>query len=100
MLDMKQVQDHIYDIFIEFDRVCQKHGLRYSMEGGTLLGAVKYKNFVPWDDDIDVIMIREEYDRFLRPRFGENYLTELPDESLRKPSHNPNIKILRGSVNE
>ncbi|MBR2916783.1 MAG: LicD family protein, partial [Clostridia bacterium] len=66
MLDMKQVQDYIYEIFIEFDRVCQKHGLRYSMEGGTLLGAVKFGDFVPWDDDIDVIMVREDYEKFLK----------------------------------
>lgn len=61
-----QVQDTIYNIFKEFDRVCRKYDIKYSMEGGTLLGAVKYQNFVPWDDDIDVIMVREEYDRFLK----------------------------------
>lgn len=66
MLDMKQVQDCIYEIFVEFDRVCQKHGLKYSMEGGTLLGAVKFGDFVPWDDDIDVVMVREDYEKFLK----------------------------------
>lgn len=40
MLDMKQVQDYIYEIFVEFDRVCEKYGLKYSMEVGTLLGTV------------------------------------------------------------
>lgn len=60
------LQDRVYSIFTEFDRICRKHGIKYTMEGGTLLGAVKYHNFVPWDDDIDVVMIREEYEKFLK----------------------------------
>lgn len=63
--ELKDVQDAIYGIFLEFDRICSKYDIRYSMEGGTLLGAVKYGDFVPWDDDIDVIMLRSEYNRFL-----------------------------------
>ena len=63
--ELGEVQDLIYEIFVEFDRVCRKYDIKYSMEGGTLLGAVKYGDFVPWDDDIDVIMLREEYMRFL-----------------------------------
>lgn len=64
--EIKKVQNHVYEIFKEFDRVCRKHGLRYSMEGGTLMGAVKYGDFVPWDDDVDVIMLREDYEKLIR----------------------------------
>lgn len=64
-LNLSEVQDIIFGIFVEFDRICRKHNIKYSMEGGTLLGAVKYNNFVPWDDDIDVIMLRGEYEKFL-----------------------------------
>jgi lipopolysaccharide cholinephosphotransferase len=60
------IQDHVYEILIEFDRICKKYNLKYSLEGGTLLGAVKYGAFVPWDDDIDVIMLRKDYDCFLK----------------------------------
>ena len=70
-LELSEVQDLIYRIFVEFDRVCRKHGIKYSLEGGTLLGAVKYGNFVPWDDDIDVIMLRSEYEKFLSVAPGE-----------------------------
>lgn len=63
--ELSELQDLIYGIFVEFDRVCRKYGIQYSMEGGTLLGAVKYGDFVPWDDDIDVVMLRSEYNRFL-----------------------------------
>lgn len=64
-MELKELQEIIYGILVEFDRVCQKYDIKYSMEGGTLLGAVKYGDFVPWDDDIDVIMLRSEYERFL-----------------------------------
>lgn len=63
---IKAIQDTVYSILVEFDRICQKHGLKYSLEGGTLLGAVKYSGFVPWDDDIDVIMLRKDYEAFLK----------------------------------
>ena len=64
-VELKKLQDMVYEIFCEFDRICRKHNIKYSMEGGTLLGAVKYKDFVPWDDDIDVVMVRKEYEKFL-----------------------------------
>lgn len=70
-ISLEELQDRVYRIFVEFDRICRKHNIRYSMEGGTLLGAVKYQNFVPWDDDIDVIMLREEYEKFLSVAPGE-----------------------------
>ncbi len=66
MVELKKLQDNIYNIFVEFDRICSKYDIKYSMEGGTLLGAVKYQDFVPWDDDIDVIMRRDDYEKFLR----------------------------------
>ena len=78
-LELNEIQDLIYGIFVEFDRVCRKHDIKYSMEGGTLLGAVKYQNFVPWDDDIDVIMLRSEYEKFLSvapDEIGEDYFLQ------------------------
>lgn len=64
--DIKEVQNKLLEILIEVDRICRKHNIKYSLEGGTLLGAIKYKGFVPWDDDIDIVMERYEYERFLK----------------------------------
>ena len=50
----------------EFDRVCQKLGVGYFVCGGTMLGYMRHGGFIPWDDDVDVAMLREDYDRFIR----------------------------------
>lgn len=53
------------EILDEIDRVCRQYGLRYSLAYGTLIGAVRHKGFIPWDDDVDVMMPREDYEQFV-----------------------------------
>lgn len=54
------------EIFIEFKKICDKNNLNYYICAGTLLGAVRHKGFIPWDDDIDVLMLRCDYEQFLK----------------------------------
>lgn len=63
---LKKLQGEILDLLVEFDRVCRKHGIRYFLSCGTLLGAVRHHGFIPWDNDADVEMFREDYEKFRR----------------------------------
>lgn len=73
--DVKDVQKKIFEIFLEFDKICKRHDIHYTLEGGTLLGAVLHQGFIPWDDDMDIIMLRKDYDLFC----------EVANEELPKP---------------
>ncbi len=61
---VKELQSAIYDIFEEVIKVLDKHNLTYSLVAGTLLGAIRHKGFIPWDDDLDIIMPREDFEKF------------------------------------
>ncbi len=62
-LSLKEIQSITLDILKKFDAFCKQNNLRYSLAYGTLIGAVRHKGFIPWDDDIDVLMPREDYER-------------------------------------
>ena len=61
---LRELQLIQLECLIELDRICRLREIAYSIDGGTLLGAVRHKGFIPWDDDIDVIMLRRDYERF------------------------------------
>lgn len=63
---MTYLQETILDVFKEFKRVCEEYNLRYYAIGGTCLGAIRHKGFIPWDDDLDVAMPLEDYQRLRR----------------------------------
>ena len=68
------------DMIAEFDKVCKKYGFSYYMIYGALLGAVRHKGFIPWDDDFDVAMPRNDYERFIRlsDEFKHPYFLQTP----------------------
>ncbi len=61
---VRQVQMVALENLCEFDRICKKHGIPYILMAGTLLGAIRHKGFIPWDDDIDVAMLEDDWLRY------------------------------------
>ncbi len=64
--DVRKIQLMVLKMMLEFERICQKHGLRYYLAGGTILGGIRHKGFIPWDDDMDITMPRPDYEKFLK----------------------------------
>lgn len=61
---LKEAQKIMVEMLIEINRVCEKYGIEYYLSDGTLLGAIRHKGFIPWDDDLDISMTRENYKKF------------------------------------
>ena len=77
--EVKELQDYSLEILKELDSFCNKHNIEYFAIEGTLLGAVRHNGFIPWDDDVDVCMKREDYNRFIKlakESFNKDYVLD------------------------
>ncbi len=89
---MTEIQQRILNIFKEVSAVCDRNGIRYFAIGGSCLGAVRHKGFIPWDDDLDIAVPLDEF-----PRLLETLRRELPEwldvSTPREAKHNPHFFI-------
>lgn len=79
--ELKKLKKAEVNILYDFIQVCEKHNINYFLAWGTAIGAVRHHGFIPWDDDIDVGMLREDYDKFVavvEQEMGANYKLTTP----------------------
>lgn len=93
---LRQAQHRMLYILQEIDKVCRRHHISYILDGGSLIGAVRHGGFIPWDDDLDIAIMLDDYDRL------KKYLIdELPDNLLFQDFHtDPNYPTLIAKVRD
>ena len=80
-MKMEDIQRVSLDVLKKIAEVCEREGFRYTLAYGTLIGAIRHKGFIPWDDDIDIQMPRPDYEKFI------TYMVEHPVENLKVFNH-------------
>ena len=86
---LRKMQLRLLDILVEVDKVCRRHDIKYWLDFGSLLGAARHQGFIPWDDDLDIAMLKEDFERFcaIAPK-------ELPDNLfLQTPESDPSYIV-------
>ena len=92
--NLREAQKIMKKQLIELDRICKKYNIKYWIADGTLLGAVRHKGFIPWDDDIDICMLAEDYDNFFKiakKEINSRYFIQNKKDDINSPV--PWIKI-------
>ena len=96
---LKHLQGLELMILKDFIKICDENNLKYYIYGGSLLGAVRHKGFIPWDDDIDVIMFRDDYEKFKKIFLSKpNEKYELLTMDKRILTNNELIKSINDKV--
>lgn len=100
--ERKKLKKTLLSMTAEIDMVCRKYGIRMFLVGGSLLGAIRHAGFIPWDDDVDFGMIREDYTKFIsifEQELGEHYYLRCPNSPF--PNGNRFMQIFKkGTVLE
>lgn len=95
-ITVRQLQLKILEIMDEIDRICRKNKIPYALHAGSALGVVNYKGFIPWDDDIDVIIAKKDYKKFIKALnkdLSDDFVYQCFDNDKKYNILIPNMKI-------
>ncbi|MCR4592830.1 MAG: LicD family protein [Bacteroidaceae bacterium] len=101
--ELEKLQTALYQILSEIKRVCKKHGIRYFITGGTAIGAYFWEKILPWDDDVDVGMLRPDYEHFMsvaQEEFGDEYFVQTPETDSHVPFFFMKVRMNGTEFNE
>jgi LPS biosynthesis protein len=79
---LREARNRMLEVLIEVDKICRKHNIPYWLDGGTLFGTVRHGVFIPWDDDLDIALMRDDYKKLCKI-----LKRELPDNLAFQDSH-------------
>ena len=91
--ELKKIHALLTGMLADFSAVCNKYDIKWILTGGSMLGAVRHQGFIPWDDDVDINMTRENFERFAKvfeSEMGDKYVLALPGDD-KYPCHFPKI---------
>lgn len=94
--ELGRLQEALYATLSEVDRICRKHGIRYFVTGGTAVGAYFWQKILPWDDDVDVGMMRPDYERFAQiaqEELGDKFFLQTPDTEPHTPFYFMKVRM-------
>ncbi|WP_027090075.1 LicD family protein [Thomasclavelia saccharogumia] len=94
--ELKTIQRLEYELLLDVKKICEKENIEYFLIGGTALGSIRHSGFIPWDDDIDIGMTRENYEKFLRlapSNLTDKYELQTPDSGDNIPYFYTKIRI-------
>lgn len=93
---LEKLWQHQLKILDEIDRICKKHGLQYFLMWGTLIGAIRHKGFIPWDDDIDISMPIKDYKKFLKiaqKEFNDEFFLQTSATDKYHPTYFAKVRL-------
>ena len=94
--ELTRLQNALYVTLGEVDRICRKHGIRYFVTGGTAIGAYFWQKILPWDDDVDVGMMRPDYERFAevaQEELGDRFFLQTPETEPHTPFYFMKVRM-------
>ena len=91
---INRIHETEFDIMLIIDQICRAHNLTYFAIGGSVLGAVRHQGFIPWDDDMDIALLRDDYEKLNQKR-KRKPRQQIRRISRKAPQHNKRIHYCR-----